>query len=329
MAEPKLMSESEAISRFVDDGDSVYVGYTSVAFGLSHEIIRQRKKGLEALGGSVGPQGTLMLMAGCFDRVTSGYVAGALRPGPIQDMMDRGDVRYEDYSNQTLALMLMAGALGIPFIPTRSFLGTDFIKPENVAHPHGYRGDKKLAVIDSPFDDQPVVLLPALRPDVAILHAQRADKFGNVQTWGHQGDARWAFWAAEKVIVSVEEIVEPEVIREDPGRTVVPGFRVSAVVHMPYGAHPTGFVGHYDFDYAFMAATMTRAGRSHENFEAFRAEWIDGVADRAGYLEHYIERFGQDSLDRIRATDGPSPHEGVRYTYGPTLPFRMKTLDRR
>ena len=323
MPEPKLMSERQAIARFVDDGDSVYVGYTSVAYGLIHEIVRQRKTGLEAIGGSVGPQGTMLFMAGCADRVSSGYIAGALRPGPVQDMMDSGDLRYEDYSNQAIALMLMAGALGIPFIPTRSFLGSDYLKPEYQEHPGGHRGANKWATMESPFDGQPVVLLPALIPDVAVLHAQRADRFGNVQTWGHQGDARWAFWAAKKVIVSVEDIVEPEVIREDPGRTVVPGFRVAAVVHMPFGAHPSGFVGHYDFDYAFMAAEMGRIGRGKDEFEAFRAEWIDGVADRSEYIQRYLERFGQQALDRTRATAGPAPTPDVRYTYAPELPFRM------
>lgn len=329
MPESKLMSAADAVARFVDDGDSVYIGYTSVSFGLILEIIRQRKKRLESIGGSVGIQGTLLMLGDCCDRVTSGYVAGALRRGPIQDMMDSGAVRYEDYSNQAIALMLMAGALGMPFAPTRSFLGSDFLRPEYQDHPGGHRGDQKWKVIDSPFDNQPVVLLPALQPDVSILHAQRADEFGNVQLWGHQGDARWAYWAAKKPIVSVEEIVPSEVIREDPGRTVVPGFRVAAVVHMPYGAHPSGFVGHYDFDYAFMTAALNRGLRSHEGFAAFRDEWVDGVADRAEYIEHYLERFGQEALDRIRATDGPEPQEGVRYTHAPTLPFRMPETERR
>ena len=323
MPATKLMSEAEAIGRFVNDGDSVYVGYTSVAYGLIHEIIRQRKTGLEAIGGSVGTQGTMLFMAGCANRVSSGYIAGALRPGPVQDMMDSGELKYEDYSNQAVALMLMAGALGIPFIPTRSFLGSDYLKPEYQQHPGGHRGENKWSVMESPFDGQPAVLLPALTPDVAVIHAQRADEFGNVQSWGHQGDARWAYWAAKKLIVSVEEIVPTETIREDPGRTIVPGFRVSALVHMPRGTHPSGCNGFYDFDYAFMAAAMSRVGRSKEDFEAFRDEWIDGVADRAGYIQRYIERFGQEALDRTIATDGPSPQEGIRYAYAPTLPFRM------
>jgi glutaconate CoA-transferase subunit A len=122
----KVMSEHEAVERFVADGDSVYVGYTSVAYGLTHEIIRQKRRNLECLGGSVGPQATLLFMAGCSNRVRSGYIAGALRPGAVTEMMNDGRLQFEDYSNQAIALMLMAGALGIPFIPTRSCFGTHY-----------------------------------------------------------------------------------------------------------------------------------------------------------------------------------------------------------
>lgn len=317
------MTESEAISRFVDDGDSVYAGYTSVAFGLCHEIIRQGKKNLEIIGGSIGPQSTQMALAGCANRVRTGYISGALRPGPIQQMMDSGELLYEDYSNQSIALMLMAGALGIPFIPTRSFLGTDYLDDRVRDHPHGFLGEKKWQEMTSPFEGEKVVLLPAIKPDVAVLHAHRADKFGNVQLWGHSGDAKWAYWAAKKPIVSVEEIVEPEVIRQDPGRTVVPGFKVAAVVHMPWGAHPTPMAGVHDTDYGFQAQVMGPAGRSREGYESFAAEWIHGVPDRAGYVQHFLERFGPDSLDAVRVNSGPSPQEGVHYGYSDTLRFRV------
>ena len=324
MSERKLMDENEAVERFVDDGDSMYIGYTTVAFGLCRAIVRARKKGLEIIGGSVGAQGTMFIMAGCADRVRAGYVAAALRPGVVSEMMASGELQYEDYSNQGIALMLMAGALGIPFIPTRSFLGTDYLDGRNTNHPGAYLFDQKWRELESPFDGQKFVALPALKPDVAVLHAQRADEFGNVQLWGHQGDAKWAYWAAKKVIVSVEEIVPHEVIQADPSRTVVPGFRVAAVVHMPYGAHPSGQLGYYDFDYAFQGASgMGRIGRSHEEWDAFAAEWVYGPKDNAAYMEHYRERFGPDALAGIAATRGPSPAEGIRYTYAEQLRFRM------
>lgn len=318
------MDENEAIARFVNNGDSVYVGYTAAAYGLCQAIVRAGKRDLEAIGGSVGPQGTFLFLGGCANRVRSGYVAAALRPGLVQDMMADGSLKYEDYSNQGIALMLMAGALGIPFIPTRSFLGADYLKPEYQRHPGGFLAPgQKWAEMESPFDGQKFVALPALRPDVAVLHAQRADEEGNVQTWGHMGDARWAFWAARKVIVSVEEIVPREVIAADPGRTVVPGFRVAAVVHMPFGAHPSGCTGYYDFDYGFQALTMNKINRSRENWQAFADEWIHGVGDRAGYVRRIKERFGAGALEGIRAASGPSPEAGVRYGYAPELRFRL------
>jgi glutaconate CoA-transferase, subunit A len=321
MGSSKLLSLHDAVERFVDDGDVIYAGYTSVAYGLCYEIIRQRKRQLDVVGASVGGQGTLFVLSGCANRMRTGYIGGALRPGMITQAMNDGTLQFEDYSNQAIALMLMAGALGIPFIPTRSFLGSDYLRPEYQEHPGGFLGDKKWAQMESPFDGQQVVLLPALRPDVAVIHAQRADEEGNVQMWGHLGDARWAFWAARKVIVSVEEIVPNSVIRADPSRTIVPGFRVSAVVHLPYGAHPTSIAGYYDYDYGFSASVMRHASRSQADFDAFAAEWIDGVADHAAYMDHYRAVFGEDALAALAAHTGTTPQESVLYGYAPIRRF--------
>jgi glutaconate CoA-transferase subunit A len=321
MPERKLMTAAEAVSRFVKDGDTVYAGYTSVSMGLTYELIRQGKRGLEVVGGSVGLPGTFLTLAGCVDRVRTGYIGGALRPGPVTEMMESGELRYEDYSNQAIALMLMAGALGIPFIPTRSFLGSDYLAPEYRSHPGGHLGENKWAEMESPFDGQKVVLLPALKPDVVILPAQRADEFGNVQAWGHQGDARWGYWAGKHVIVSVEEIVEPGVIRNDPGRTIVPGFKVAAVVHMPFGAHPSAMAGYYDSDYSFNVRALGGAMRDKDRFQRFLDEWVLGCSDHDAYLAHYREVFGADALDGIRATAGPDAGGGIRYTYNPELRF--------
>jgi glutaconate CoA-transferase subunit A len=322
MARARLMSLHDAVERFVSDGDVVYAGYTSVAYALCYEIIRQRKRGLDVVGGSVGGQGTLLFLAGCADRTRTGYIGGALQPGAVTEAMADGRLRYEDYSNQAIALMLMAGALGIPFIPTRSFLGSDYLRPEFQDHPGGFLGPRKWVQMESPFDGEPVVLLPALRPDVAVVHAQRADEEGNVQMWGHLGDARWALWAARKVIVSVEEIVPASVVRSDPSRTVVPGFRVSAVVHVPYGAHPTSIAGYYDYDYAFLGSAMRNVGRGRKEYEAFAAEWIDGVADHAAYVDHYREVFGSTALEGLAARAGTRPEAGVWYGYAPGRGFR-------
>src|SRR5690606_31493661 len=115
----------------------------------------------------------------------------------------------------------------------------------------------------------------------------------------------WGFWAGRKVIVSVEEIVDPEVVRNDPGRTIVPGFKVSAVVHMPFGAHPTAMAGYYDSDYAYQAKAFGGIMRDRDRFRAFLDEWVYGCPDREAYLSHYRERFGDEGLENIRATEGP------------------------
>jgi len=315
----KLMSLEEAVDRFVADGDTVYAGYLVVPFALTHEIVRQGKRNLEVVGASVVWPATELALGGCCRRIRSGYIQGALRPGPVQEMMERGEIQYEDYSNQAIALMLMAGALGIPFIPTRSFLGTDYLHLEHAEYPGRIPGYRRHAVMTSPFDGQRVVLLPAIRPDVVIMHAQRADAEGNVHSWGHQGDARWGLWAGRKVIVTVEEIVPTDVIRSDPSRTIVAGFQVSAVVHCPFGAHPGGLAGYYDFDYLFLERVLSPALASREGFARFRAEWIDGVHSREEYLARVRETIGPEMFARILAEPGRTPLAPPNYGYSRTL----------
>lgn len=322
----KVMTAEEAIRRFVHDGDTVYSGFATVPFGLCFEVMRQRKQHLELVGGSLNHQASLLLLAGCADRVRTGYLAAALRPGIVQRRMAAGDLRVTDYSNGSIALMLMAGALGMPFIATRSFLGTDYLEPGGDRPsllPEGAAvaaadAPPKWSLTESPFTGERTLLLPALRPDVTLLHAQRADRDGNIQTWGHQGDARWAYWAAKRVIVSVEEIVDSEVIRSDPGRTVVPGFRVDAVVEMPHGAHPSGLAGYYESDYAFLAQPIDILGVD-EDYDAFAEKWVYGVKDQGEYIERYRATFGNEALARLKADDGRTPVAAVPYTHGEEL----------
>ncbi len=323
MPEPKLMTLEEAVGRFVEDGDTVYAGYLCVPFALTHEIVRQGKRDLEVVGASVVWPATELALAGCCRRIRSGYIQGALRPGPVTEMMLSGELQYEDYSNQAIALMLMAGALGIPFVPTRSFLGTDYITERTEEHPGRIPGYRKWQVMDSPFDGQRVVLLPAIRPDVVIMHAQRADAEGNVQMWGHLGDARWGLWAGRKVIVTVEEIVPSEVIRSDPSRTVLPGFRVSAVVHCPYGAHPGGLAGYYDFDFRFLGRVINPAFSSREGFARFREEWTD-VRDRQAYIEKVKATIGEEAFQAIHVDQHVRPLREVDYGYSRTTNLRME-----
>ena len=315
----KLMTAREAVDRFVDDGDVVYTGYsTQVPYALTHEIIRRRRRNLDVVGASLGPQVTQLVLAGCCSRVRTGYISGALRPGPLTEMMASGALQFEDYSNGAIAVMLMAGAMRFPFVPMKWFLGSDYLKPENRAHAASFLGEAKWRVIDSPFDGDRYLALPALRPDVTMMHFQRADVYGNVQGWGALGDARWALWAAEKVIVSVEEIVPTAVVRRDPSRTLVPGARVAAVVHAPGGAHPTAVAGYYDSDYSFIRlAALAYEGR--DQFDAFAAEWIYGRPDRAAYMGHLRERFGDAWIANITPAPPLPPLAPIDYSFAPHL----------
>lgn len=305
----KLLSEEEAVERFVRDGDTIYSGFTMVPYGLVNQIIRQGRRRLKAVGASNVVGACLLAVAGCVDRMESGYVHGALYNGPMGELMREGRVRFEDYTNLTMTLRFMAGALGLPFIPSNSFLGTDYLQPEVMEHPRGL-GDERLradgestpkyVVMDSPF--QPgakTVLLSPLKPDVAVFHCQRADVEGNVQAWGPLADAKWALWASERVIVSAEEIVPTSVTRSDPGRTVIPGFRVSAVVHNPWGGHPGPVFGLYDRDPHFFSL----AGLPFSDWasaESYLEEWVHGPPSRAAYIAQYRERFGEDLLSSLR-----------------------------
>ncbi len=317
-ARNKLMTAKEAVQRFVADGDTIYTGYTQIPYSLTHEIIRQRRTDLEVVGGSLGPQATQLILAGCCRRVRAGYIAQALRPGPVTEMMESGRLQFEDYSNGAIAVMLMAGAMGFPFVPMKWFLGTDYLKPEYEAHPASFLGHDKWKQIESPFDGEKYLALPALRPDVTVMHFQRADVYGNVQAWGAFGDARWALWAARKVIISVEQIVPTEVVRRDPNRTIIPGARVAAVVHDPWGAHPTAVPGYYDNDYSFIRVNG-RAYRSQENFDEFAQEWIHALPDRAAYLEHLKQRFGDDWLQSVTPPAPLEPLATVDYSFAPQL----------
>jgi len=163
-----------------------------------------------------------------------------------------------------------------------------------------FMGDDKYRVINSPFDGSPTVLVPALHPDVAIIHVQQADELGNAQIWGIGGDCQVGANAAKKVIVSCERIVSREVIGKDPSRTIVPDFRVAAVVEEPFGAHPGYTPGFYDVDFSF-GYQYQQASNTVESFQAFLDEWVFGVKDRTEYIQHYIERFGYSTFKALQA----------------------------
>lgn len=312
----KLMSTTEAVADYVQDGDSIWLGFGSspVPHALGNEVIRQRKTGLDIVGGTPGlPLQQFMFHTGVATRSRTSVLAGVRdgrNPGRTWDLANEGAFHFEDYTNQTVAMMLMAGALGIPFIPTRSMLGTDFLKDENINHPRGFLKDKKLKVMDDPFTGQPVVLLPAIRPGVAIWHVQRADAQGNAQAWGVIADAKWALWASERVIISAEEIVPTEVIRSDPNRTIIPGAKVSAVVHEPYGGFPGELTGYYMQDPLF--GRVPQAG-----YDAYLDEWVYSLSSHQEYIAHYVEKFGFAHFQGFLPKRKAQPIGTVDYAFRP------------
>ena len=297
----KLMSGRDAIAQNVHDGDSVFLGYTSWSTALEWEIARQRKRNLTGVG-IIGSY--LLPLAGCVDRLITASVQGARSPYFMERVYD-GRLKLEDYTNQSMALMFMAGALGLPYVPTRTLLGTDYVGERYYPQPHGFLGEDKFKIVESPFDGSQVLALPALRPDVACIHVQLADEEGNAVFYGGHGEVRWGLWAAKRIVISAEEIVPRGVLRSDPHRNIVPGFMVNAVVHMPFGVLPWELAGYYRPE-GRLQAELRSGMRSQEDFQELMATWIDGIPDHDAFLARFRERFGDPEQLRTNRRWNPA-----------------------
>jgi glutaconate CoA-transferase subunit A len=259
---PKLMTEREAVARYVADGD--YIGCDLTYFirgpnALIHEIIRQGRRRLWFCAKYSYAESVLLLGGGCVDRIDAGFVAAGERV--LTEAMQAGRVTLTEWTNDSLTLRLLAGAMGVPFLPTRTLLGTDTLR---------YSGAK---VIADPFTGKPICLVPALNPDVGLIHAHQADAYGNARVFGASTAPLEQAMAAKKVIVQAEDIIDPEEIRRHPSRTTIPYYLVDAVVHVPFGAYPGTCPGLY-------AADMPRIG------EVLQA--LDAADAMQRYLETYV-----------------------------------------
>jgi glutaconate CoA-transferase, subunit A len=279
-APSKLMTMSEAVAQLIPSGSMVLLGANLeplIPFAAGHELIRQNRRDLTLVGPISDILFDQMIGAGCVSRVMAAWV-GNVSAGVgycFRRAVEEGIPRrleVVDYSNFTLGLALHAAALGAPFMPTYATLGSDLLKKNG-----------NLREFPSPVGEEKLVAVRALRPDVAILHVQRADAEGNAHMWGSLGVAVDGARAARKVIVVAEEIVEPAVIASDPNRTLVPGFLVSAVVHEPWGAHPSPVQGYYGRDHAFFAEYHEQTRRI-EDFEDWLGRWVLRVPDRQEYM---------------------------------------------
>jgi glutaconate CoA-transferase subunit A len=295
------MTMKEAVAAHVRDGDFVFIGgyVCRTAYSAIHEIIRQRKSGLTITRSNAADDFDMMIGAGVVKRFVSTFISLGLYglARCYRRSLEKGiphRIEVEEYTNLSLPMMLMAGAMGMPFVPVRDVIGTDLM---NI---RGFMGENKYRLIDSPFDGKPVLLVPALHPDVGIIHVQQADEDGNAQIWGIGGDCKHGANAAKKVIVSCERIVSREVIGKDPSRTIVPDFKVVAVVEEPFASHPGYTPGFYDLDLGF-GYLYKEASGTVEGFEAFLKEWVYDLPDRAAYVQHYIDRFGYARFRSLQA----------------------------
>ena len=297
----KVMTMKEAIAAHVHDNEFVYIGgyICRTPFSAIHEIIRQKKTGLTITRGNAADDFDMMIGAGVVRRFISTFISLGLYglARCYRRSLEKGiphKIEVEEYTNLSLPMMLMAGAMGMPFVPVKDLLGTDLLNIK------GFLGENKFKLIDSPFDGKPVLLVPALNPDVGIIHVQQADENGNAQIWGIGGDCKYGANAAKKVIVSCERIVSRELIGKDPSRTIVPDFKVVAVVEEPFASHPGYTPGFYDIDFGF-GYLYKEASGTVEGFQAFLKEWVFDIPDRAAYIQHYIERFGYAGYRKLQA----------------------------
>src|SRR3954451_20472197 len=304
----KVTSMRDAVAELVRDGDTVALeGFTHlISFAAGHEIIRQRKRDL-----------TLCRLTPdlIYDQMVAGGVARKLvfswlgNPGvgglnAIRRRVEAASVaatggpalELEEYSHFGMVARYTAGAANLPFFPLRSYFATDLPRANPLIRP-----------IRSPYGDETVYAVPPLRPDVSIVHAQRSTAGGDTQVWGLLGCQKEAAFAAERVIVVVEEVVPDEVVRADPNRTIIPGLIVAAVVVEPWGAHPSYVQGAYDRDNRFYL-DWDPISRDEDATQAWLREWVHGVRDRA----EYVEKLGAARIAALRPS-AAAPSGSVDY----------------
>jgi glutaconate CoA-transferase, subunit A len=280
----------EAVAAHVHDGDTVVIeGFTHlICFAAGHEIIRQRRRDLVLCRLTPDLIYDQMIAAGCARKLVFSW-AGNPGAGSLHafrravEGKGGAPLELEEYSHFGMVGRLCAGAARLPFWPMRNYMGTDL----PAANP-------RIASVECPYTGERLATVPALNPDVTIVHAQRADAQGNTQIWGLLGVQKEAAFASERVIVVVEELVDEQIIRADPNRTLIPGLVVDAVVVEPWGAHPSYAQGYYDRDNEFYVQ-WEAISRDPAALRRYLDEFVYGVTDRA----EYVARCG--GLERLRA----------------------------
>ena len=296
MTASKIASMHDAIAALVRDGDTVAIeGFTHlISFAAGHEIIRQGKRDLTLARMTPDLIYVQMIAAGVARKLVFSWLGnpgvGGLNAIRRRIEADPAEIEIEEYSHFGMVARYTAGAARLPFFPIRSYFETDLPKANPLIRP-----------IESPYGDGTVYAVPPLRPDVTIVHAQRASAGGDTQVWGLLGCQKEAAFAAERVIVVVEEIVDEAVIRADPNRTIIPGLIVDAVVVEPWGAHPSYVQGAYDRDNRFYL-DWDPISRDEDLIQAWLREWVHDLDGRATY----IDKLGADRMAALKPGSAPS-----------------------
>ena len=287
----KIRSLHDAIAQEVEDGMSIAMGCgleSLIPFAASYEIIRQKKNNLTLIAPISDMQFDQLIGAGCAKKIIASWV-GNVAAGLGHNYRRAAEagiprpIEIEEHSNFTIGLGLQAAATGLSFLPTKTVRGSDF------------RSENQFASVRCPFTNEELLAVRAIKPDLAILHVQRADGEGNAHAWGNFGVMREAAFAAKRVILTCEEIVDHDVILSDPNRNVIPGFVVTSVVHEPFGSHPSPTQGYTRRDDNFYFE-YHKETRSREGFEQWLQKWVLDVKDHRGFLE----LLGKERMERLR-----------------------------
>lgn len=287
------MGMPEAISR-IDAGSSIAAGLAlehAIPFAAGHELIRQGIGDLTLIGPISDVLFDQLIGAGLVSHVRAAWV-GNVSAGSgynFRRAVESGELDVENHSNFSIALALQAAAMGVPYLPTRTLLGSDIA------------AEPQFNVTEDPFEGERVVQVPAIAPDWAVVHVQRAAPTGDAHFWGNTGITYEAVRAADRVLVTAEEVVEPSVVKSDPSRTRITREQVDAVVEVPFGAHPSPVAGAYNRDNEFF---LEYAEATREAFDEWADEWIHRVDGRAEYRER---------VDRDLSVTDPTVAAEVRY----------------
>jgi len=283
----KICTLTEAVKQHVQDGDTVFcAGFTHlIPFAAGHEIIRQGKKNLTLARATPDLIYDQMVAAGCAKKLIFSYIGnpgvGSLRI--VREELEAGRLEWEEYSHFGMITRLQAGAAGLPFMPMNQTAATDL-----------EHNNPNIRRVKDPYTGKDVITVPPLNPDVGIIHVQRADMHGNAQVWGILGEQKEAAFASKTVIITAEEIVDEDVIRSDPNRTLIPGLIVKAVCHVPHCAHPSYTQGYYDRDNLFYL-NWDKISEDRSSVNAWLDEWVYGIKDP----QEYWQKLGPETHARL------------------------------